>query len=265
MNRAIIDSHAHLDDIFDLEPALKRAGEAGVLAIIAVGVNLDSDQKVLDIYNRFNKPGAFPAIYPALGFHPGDVDTYKSESVFKLIEDNAEKIVAVGEIGLDYWYREARKEGPIRKLQAEIFLRQLDIAKRYDKPVIIHSRGAWKECLEETARHKIKKAVFHWYSGPEDILRGIIEKGYFISAAPSAEYSKEHQKAIELAPLERIFLETDSPVIFKPESGKYTSEPRHVLRSLKAVSKIKNVDEAEVARKTTANAAAFFNLKSRSC
>ena len=261
MKNEIIDSHSHLDDIKDLDAALSRAKEAGVAAIIAVGVNPGSNKKVLEICRLFRDTAAYPAIYPSLGIHPGDVNTPDLESAFKLIEENIEGIVAVGEVGLDYWYKEARKDGPARMLQEEIFLRQLDIASRYDKPVIIHSRGAWRECLEKAVKQKIRKAVFHWYSGPEDILREIIRCGYFISATPSCEYSKEHRMAVSIAPLDRIFIETDSPVIYKPESGNYSSEPRDVLRALKAVAEIKDVEEAEAARKTTENAIGFFDLR----
>ena len=92
------------------------------------------------------------------------------------------------------------------------------------------------------------------------MLEGILKAGYFISATPSLEYSPEHQKAVKKAPLERLLLETDSPVVFKPGSGKYRSEPKDVVRTLKAVAKIKNVTEAEVAEQTTDNTIKFFDL-----
>ncbi len=249
----MIDSHAHLDDIHDLEPALKRARQAGVEAVIAVGVNLESDKKVLKIRDGFKEKGLYPAIYPALGFHPGDIDTFTSDEVFSFIRKEAGGIAAIGEIGLDFWYKEARKDGPARRLQEEIFLKQLEISREYGKPVIIHSRGAWKECCEMAISHKIKRAVFHWYSGPEDVLREVLANGYFISATPAAEYSPEHRRAIEIAPLSNLFLETDCPVAYKRETGKYRSEPRDVLRVLKAVAQIKDIEETEVARQTTEN------------
>lgn len=260
MKDTLIDSHCHLEDIKDLKAALKRAKEAALEAVIAVGVNFESNKKVLEICRLFRDSTAYPTIYPSLGIHPGDVNTPDIDAAFKIIEENIDRVVAVGEIGLDYWYKEARNDGPGRRLQKEIFLKQLGIAKRHDKPVIIHSRGAWKECLDEAVQHKIKKAVFHWYSGPEEILREIIRNGYFISATPSVEYSNEHRLAVKIAPLENLLLETDSPVTYKPESGRYRSEPRDVLRVLKAAAGIKNTEEREIAKKTTENVRAFFNL-----
>ncbi|MBL7157252.1 MAG: TatD family hydrolase [Candidatus Omnitrophica bacterium] len=260
MEPSIIDTHAHLNDMADLANVLARAKAAGIRAIVAVGVNHDSDKKTLEIVSRFNNPEIYPPIYPAIGLHPGDINTSEPEGLFDFIEENIDKIVAIGESGLDYWYKEARKDGPARELQGRVFAKQVDIAKRHDKPIVIHSRGAWKECLKKTKEAGIKRAVFHWYSGPEDVLREILAEGYFMSAAPSCEYSPEHRKAIETAPLERMLLETDSPVVYKPASGRYKSEPKDVARVLKEVAKIKNVPEEEVAVMTTRNAGAFFNL-----
>ena len=261
LNKDIIDSHCHLEEIKDLSAVLKRAKEAGVTAIIAAGVHYESNKEVLEICRLFNDPKAYPVIYPALGIHPKDVNASDPDLALKFIEENIKDIVGVGEIGLDYWYKEARKDGPGRGLQKEIFLKQLDIANRYEKPVIIHSRGAWRECLEKVVERGVKRAVFHWYSGPEDILKEILKNGYFISAAPSCEYSKEHARAVKIASIEKMFVETDSPVTYKPASGNYTSEPKDVLRVIKAVAKIKGISEFEITRKTTENTIGFFKIK----
>jgi len=260
MKPNLVDTHSHLSDIADLTDALVRAKAAGIQAIVAVGVNQESNKKTLEMASRFNDPEVYPIIYPAIGFHPGDINTYEAENVSGFIEDNINKIVAIGESGLDYWYKEARKNGPARELQDRVFAEQIKLAKQHDKPIIIHSRGAWKECLKKTKEAGIKRAVFHWYSGPEDVLREILAEGYFMSAAPSCEYSPEHRKAIEIAPLERMLLETDSPVVYKPALGRYKSEPKDVARVLKEVAKIKNIPEEEAARITTENAKQFFEL-----
>jgi TatD DNase family protein len=252
----LIDTHAHLDQIEGLPAALQRARQAGVSAIIAVGVDLASSRSVLEITGKYREP----RIYPALGMHPGDLKPAELPLLLDLIRKNISALPAVGEIGLDFWYKQARKPGPGRDLQEDVFFRQLDIAREYDKPVIIHSRGSWRECLEAVLQREIKKALFHWYSGPEDVLEDILKEGFFISAAPSAEYSREHRAAIKKAPLERILIETDSPVVYKPPSGKYASEPKDVARTLKAVAGIKNIEEAEAAQRTTANARKLFDL-----
>ena len=107
---------------------------------------------------------------------------------------------------------------------------------------------------------KVTKAIFHWYSGPEDVLADILKQGYLISAAPSAEYSPEHRRAIRAAPLEKLLIETDTPVVYKPLSGRYASEPKDVLRTLRAVAEIKEIDQTQVAEQTHANTIKFFEL-----
>ena len=257
MSCKLIDTHAHLEEVEDLAGALIRAKEAGVETIVAVGQNAESNEQVLKIAEEYREP----RICVALGIHPSGLESERAFSALDFIKKRIEKTIAIGEIGLDYWYKEARKEGRGRELQQEIFRKQLDLAVEYDKPVSIHSRGAWKDCFRITLRQKTVKAVFHWYSGPEDVLKEILESGYFISATPAAEYSSEHRAAIAKTPIERLLLETDSPVTYKPETGTYRSEPKDVMRSLKAVAEIKGIDESYLAQKTTENAMRFFGLE----
>ena len=253
----LIDTHAHLEEIEHLREVFKRAQGLGVEAVIAVGQDAASNKRVLQICNTLEKE---ITVYPALGVHPGKVQECDQKSALTFIQENIGDLVAVGEIGLDFWYKEARKEERVRELQIEIFRKQLVFAKRFAKPVIVHSRGSWRECLDILKEEGIKQVNFHWYSGPVDVLDEILECGYYISATPSAEYSKEHRSAILRAPLERIFLETDSPVRFRPQEGLYNAEPKDVVRTLRAVAQIKNLTEEEVARITESNARSFFNL-----
>jgi len=252
----LIDTHAHLEEVQGLKEALEEANACGVKKIIAVGSDLASSKNALKIAKEFKDLG----VYAALGLHPGNLEGEDIGKTIEFIEANIAQAVAVGEIGLDYWYKPARKPGPARDLQNEVFKRQLILAKKHNLPVSIHSRGAWKECLEMVKDAGVEKCVFHWYSGPQDILASVLEAGFFISATPAAEYSPEHRRAIEMTPIEKIFLETDSPVSFKPESGRYESRPEHTLRSLKAVSQIKGVSQEVVASITTEKAVEFFCL-----
>ncbi|MFH1245295.1 MAG: TatD family hydrolase [Candidatus Omnitrophota bacterium] len=256
----IIDSHAHLAEEKDLDGALKRAKAAGVRGIVAVGTDEVSNKKIIELAQNFKGAEEYPLVYPALGVHPANAEKTDLACALAFIEKHINTAVALGEIGLDYWYKAAKENGPGRRLQRELFFQQLQFAVRYAKAVSIHSRAAWRDCWEMTRDSGIKKAVFHWYSGPEDVLGDILKQGYLISAAPSAEYSREHQRVIQLTPLEQLLLETDAPVIFKPEAGKYESEPKDVLRTLRAVAKIKNLDEKKVAEETTKNARRLFAL-----
>lgn len=252
----MIDTHAHLAEIKDLQGALRRAKDAGILGIVAVGTDAASNESILQIAQGFK----YPRIYPAMGIHPANAGAADLVVDLAFIEKNINSIVALGEIGVDYWYKPAKEDGPGRQLQRELFGKQLQMAVSYGKAVTIHSRAAWGDCWAMTRDSGVKKAVFHWYSGPEDILQHILGRGYFVSAAPSAEYSQAHRRVIQLTPLEQLLLETDTPVIFKPEAGEYESEPRDVLRTLRAVARIKNLSEEKVAEQTTKNALSLFNL-----
>jgi len=114
--------------------------------------------------------------------------------------------VGTGEIALDFWLKEARKDPSGRDLQKEGFKSLLDLGKSYGRPVIIHSRGAWKDCTILVPEVQDRKTVFPWYSGLVDILDKLLDTGYFFSATPAAQYSKNHRMAISKTPLERILL-----------------------------------------------------------
>ena len=253
----LIDTHAHLDEMESLEPALDKAKEAGVMAIIAVGSNHQSNIKVMEISRRYHS-----FVYPALGLHPcelGNLDPSHVDYALKFIEERVFDIVAIGEIGLDYDKR-AVKAAP-KELQKDAFRRLLALAKQYEKPVSIHSRYASKDCFELVNGAGIEKAVFHWFTGSSSGLRDFGDAGHFISATPAAEYHEEHKRAIKEVPLERLFLETDCPVVYGRET-KYRSEPVDILRSMKAVAAVKGIDEITLAEQTTCNAVNFFGLTS---
>jgi len=248
----VIDTHAHLEELKGFDQEIRRAKEAGVIDIITVGSEYNSNKfavKVSEEYEGF--------VYPALGIHPWNLELSKVDSAFEFIKHNLDKAVGVGEIGLDYWLKGARKNSSVKDLQKKVFRRLLHLAKECDKPVQIHSRGAWRDSLELVKEEEIRGAVFHWYSGPLDILSDLLAEGYFISATPAAEYSQPLQQAIRNAPLERILLETDSPVVYKGIS----STPADVVKTLDLVAKLKNKDKEEVASTTTRNAAKLFGLR----
>ena len=129
------------------------------------------------------------------------------EITLDFIEENMDRAVAVGEIGLDYWIKGARKDAAQKELQKDVFQRLLGLSKRFRKPAIIHCRGAWEDCPGCVIDGRIEKAVFHWFSGPLEILDILLDRGYLISATPVAAYSEKHQQAIARAPLSRLLLE----------------------------------------------------------
>jgi len=249
----LIDTHAHLDELQDLDLTLEGARKAGVVAIVAVGSNRQSNIETLRISQQYRH-----SVYPALGLHPwelGNLEPIQIDDNLRFIEQNINSAVAVGEIGLDYDKRVLRVAS--KELQQEVLGRLLNIAREYAKPAIIHSRYAWKDALSLVQEVGIEKAVFHWFTGFSSVLRDIIDGGYFVSATPAAEYHEEHRRAVKEAPLQKLLLETDCPVTYGREA-RYESRPTDVLRGLKAVSHLKGVDEATVAEQTTRNAIEFF-------
>lgn len=251
----VIDTHAHLDELEELETTLQKAKESGIEAIITVGSNIKSNQKVLEICQTYPK-----LVYPALGLHPwelGDLDSSQIDYTLKFIDERISQIVAIGEIGLDYDKRVVKRTA--KDCQKEVLKRLLNLARRHNKPVSLHSRYAWKDCFDLVVNAGIKSAVFHWFTGFSSVLRDILDSGYFISCTPAVEYHEEHKRAIKETPLEQLLLETDCPVVYGREI-KYRSQPSDLLHSLKVVALLKESDETTIAEQTTQNARRVFNI-----
>jgi len=234
---------------------LEEAKENGVVAIVAVGSNLESNRRVLEISQEYD---AF--VYPALGLHPWQLANLEYAQIngnLQFIEQNIAAAYAIGEIGLDYDKRVVKAVS--KEIQKDVLRSLLDLAKKYAKPAIIHSRYAWKDALQLVQDSGVDKAVFHWFTGFASVLRDIVNGGYFISATPATEYHEEHRRAVKETPLDRLFLETDCPVAYGREV-RYNSRPVDVLRSLTAVARLKELEQSVVAKQTAKNAANFFAL-----
>ena len=253
----LVDCHAHLEELEEPEAAIERAGRSGVRVIVAVGSDLESNCRALSLSGRHGEV----IVYASLGIHPWRLEGRDLEQNLAFVQNNLGRAVAVGEVGLDFWLKESRKDPSRRKRQEDLFRRLLSLGRDLCKPVIIHARGAWEECLRLVLEEQVSKAVFHWFSGPLEILRELLNHGYLISATPAAHYSEKHQSALREAPLERILLETDSPVIYEGRR----SEPADVVRTLQAVARVKMIPEPEVAEVTTKNAVRFFDLSEPGC
>jgi TatD DNase family protein len=248
----LIDTHAHLSDLEDLEAALQHALDAGVYAIVAVSADMETSVRTLRIAEEHPR-----YIYPALGLHPTEMGGDYQDAL-RFIEERIERCIAVGEVGLDFWRRQGEpgKTEEERQRQISVYTKQLEVARRHRKPALIHGRGAWETAYSLAESIGVSKALFHWYTGPLGTLRALLDRGYLISATPAAEYSKIHREAIRRVPLEQLVLETDCPVAYHGTP----SEPTDVLRTLRAVAELKGIPEEEVAEATTRNALEFFNL-----
>jgi TatD DNase family protein len=249
----LVDCHAHLEGLEDTEGAIRRAAGEGVAFIVAVGSDGESSQRALALAGRHGDV----TVVPALGIHPWRLGSVDLEEDLAFVARNIAKAAAVGEVGLDFWVKEARKDRLHREAQEQLFKKLLSLARDFSKPVIVHARGAWEECLQFVLEAQVSKAVFHWFSGPLETLKEVLDQGFWISATPAAAYSEKHQRAVSEAPLARILLKTDSPVVYEGRR----SEPADVLKTLRAVARIKQISETEVARVTTENAERFFSLR----
>ena len=251
----LIDTHAHLDEIEQIDPILETARKSGLTAILAVGQDLNSNLKTLEISSRY--PGF---VYPAIGLHPwsiGCMDPYVLAENIGYIRQNLRFAQALGEVGLDYDKRVLKTAG--KDQQKDVLRQLLEMAVEFDKPVSFHSRYAWKDSLSIIKDVGVKRLVFHWYTGFSSTLTELVEAGYYISATPAAEYHDEHRRAVREVSLDRLLLETDCPVYYGREN-RYQSQPSDVLRSLKAAAEIKGLNEQELVEQTTANARRLFDL-----
>jgi TatD DNase family protein len=250
----LIDTHAHLDEIENLEQVLADAKKAGLVAIIAVGSDIASNAKVLEISEKY--PGF---VYPALGWHPWYIKESEIRPSLEFIEANVDRAVALGEVGLDY-HKRVRVIAD-KDLQKRVLRELLKIAREHKKPALIHSRYAWRDALDAVIEAGLEKAVFHWYTGTSSVLRDIIDRGYYISVTPAVEYHEEHRRAVKEVPLERMLLETDSPVVYaRGRENEFTSSPADVVRSLKGAAVLKSLSEEVVAETTTENAIRLFGI-----
>lgn len=256
MTPVFIDTHCHLDfpefDI-DRDEVIKRAQERGIGYIINIGAHLESSKKSLELAK------AHDLIYAVIGIHPHDADAF-NESARNSIKSflKEKKVVAVGEIGLDYYRNLSSVEN-----QKRAFSGLLGLAKDYNLPVVIHCRQAEHDVLGILKDFLPIKAVVHCFSGGPDFLKGCLDKDFFISFTCNITYKKAQglRDIVKAVPLERIMLETDAPYL-SPEGlrGK-RNEPCNVKVAAEEIARIKGEQVQRVAEITTNNAKEFFNLK----
>jgi TatD DNase family protein len=241
----VIDTHAHLDELPDPVAAIEEAREKAVLGIVAVGQDIPSNQKTLEIADQH---AGF--VFPAIGYHPWRLNPDHNEATFAYIDKNLKHCVALGEVGLDY------KAKTKKKAQKAIFKELLAIAKRHDKPVIVHCRYVHETAYNAVKGAGLKKAIFHWYSGPLDLIPLIAAEGYYMSATPALLYNPYHAEAIKAVPISSLLLETDTPVQYQ----ELATRPVHVQVTLQEVARVKGLSVEEIAAQTMQNAKDCFGL-----
>ncbi|MBP7148046.1 MAG: TatD family hydrolase [Acidobacteria bacterium] len=246
----LVDAHAHLGDAaFDADrPAvLARAAAAGVARIVTVGETLDDARRILAL------AGEHPQIAPAAGLYPTHLDLAAAREVERFIREHRERLFAIGEVGLDHW---VVKDDADLQLQREIFLGQVRLARELDLPLNVHSRSAGRRTIAALVEAGAGRVLLHAFDGRAGAALEGVRAGFFFSVPPSIVRSPQKQKLVRALPLERLLLETDSPVL-GPIPGE-RNEPANVLVALRAIAEIKRLAEDEVARATTANARRLF-------
>ena len=249
-----IDTHAHLyyDDLKNqLGDVVKRAEAAGVTQIICVGTDLPSSETSISIAEKYNP------VFATVGVHPHDAkDT--PDDYLRQLRDLAShsKVVAIGEMGLDYF----RDFSP-RNVQKEVFLSQLALAQEVDLPAVIHNRDADEDILKILEEVRFNRSVLHCFSSDTEMARRAVSLGCLLSFTGNVTFGKNHTEAVLSAiPMDRIMLETDCPFMTPvPNRGKL-NEPANILHIAQRIAKVKRIDVSEVAESTTSTAQIFFNL-----
>lgn len=246
----LFDAHAHMvaeEFSCDLDRVLLDAQEHSVCAIVAVCENLREAEENLILARKY------PLLKPAAGLYPTILDLEAATHMETFIREHDETLVAIGEVGLDYW---KVQDDAGREIQREIFLKFIRISKELDLPLNVHSRSAGREAIRLLREANARRVLLHAFDGKAASALEGIEAGYYFSIPPSIVRSPQKKKLVRHLPLDRLLLETDSPVL-GPDPN-LRNEPKNVLLSCRAVSEIKGVSVEEVAEVTTENAKALF-------
>jgi TatD DNase family protein len=252
----LMDSHAHLDmDDFDAdrEPVIRRAVQGGVGAIVTIGIDLISSIKAIEIAHKYE------FIFATVGYHPHNAHEADHGDLEKLRALSFDpKVVAWGEIGLDFFRRHSTPESQIKA-----FERQLDMAFEQDLPVIIHDRDAHTDLLRILrSRKRQYRGVIHCFSGNCDLAMALIELGFHISFPGTVTYKKalDARTTASRIPLDRLLVETDCPYLTPvPFRGK-RNEPLFVKHTAEEIARLRQMEFKELAEAATANTIRLFRL-----
>lgn len=251
----IIDTHTHIyDKQFeeDFDDVINRI-ENQLEGIVSIGFDLESSQKSVELAKKYN------FVHAVVGVHPVDISKYNDE-VEKEIEKlalNEEKVVAIGEIGLDYHWMADPKE-----VQAEGFRKQMALAEKVKKPVVIHTREALQDTLDILAEFPNVGGILHCYPGSYEAAKPFLDR-YFLGVGGTLTFknNKKTKELVEVLPLEKIVIETDCPYLTPvPFRGK-RNEPIYTSYVAEEIARIKNISVEEVIKVTTENAKKIYGIK----
>jgi TatD DNase family protein len=254
----LIDTHCHLDfpDFAqDTEEVVKRAKEAGVEYIINIGSSLKNS------YAAVNLAKKYPTVFATVGIHPHEAEQAKTETFYEIKELSKEKkVVAIGEVGLDFYRRLSDKA-----IQEEVFVKFISLARERNLPLVIHCRDAQEDVLRILSREEYSgiEGVIHCFSGDESFLSKCLDLGFYISFTCNITYKKADnlRRLVQLVPLDRLMLETDAPFLSPEGFRGRRNEPRHIKLLAQEISRIKQKSLEDIAQVTTQNAKKLFGLQ----
>ena len=252
----LFDTHAHYDDEAfdpDRELLLESLPQRGVALVLNPGCDLDSSRKAVSY------AAAYPHVYAAVGIHPENCAGFVPEQIDTLrnLAKNP-RVVAIGEIGLDYYWQEVPRD-----LQKEVFRAQLALAQRLDMPVIVHDREAHGDSLAIVKEFPGVRGVFHCYSGSVEDAKTLIKLGWHLSFTGTITFknARKAPEVIAAVPLDRIMVETDAPYMAPtPYRGK-RCDSRYVYRMAETIAQIKGLTTQEVEEATTENGKRLFGIE----
>ncbi|MDO5718306.1 MAG: TatD family hydrolase [Tissierellia bacterium] len=252
----VFDSHAHLDDERfddDREVIIQNLKKDGIAFVVNPGADRKSSE---DAYKLANK---YDCIYAAVGTHPHSADELDEEDLERYREmASSDRVVAIGEIGLDYYY-----DNSPRDMQKDAFIKQLEIAKEVDLPVIIHSREAAEDTYNILREYSgAVSGIIHCYSGSVEMAKKYIDLGYYISLAGPVTFknAKTPKEVAKFVPIDRLLVETDSPYLTpEPKRGK-RNEPANTIFTARYIAELRGMDEDDLFRITTENAKRVYRI-----
>jgi TatD DNase family protein len=253
----LFDSHAHLDDKRynpDRQALIEGLPSRGVSRVVNVGADMESSRRSIQLAQEY------PFIYAAIGVHPHDSEGMKDQDLDSLLEmAKHPKVVAIGEIGLDFYYDNSPRES-----QRDRFADQLDLSVKAGLPVVIHSRDAHSETMDilKAYRSRLTGCVLHCYSGSWEMAKVYLSMGFHISLGGPVTF-KNAVKTIEVAKnidLDQLMIETDSPYLTPhPYRGK-RNDPGYISLVAERIAEARGLEMDELAERTKANACRFFNI-----
>lgn len=253
----LFDTHAHIEDKRfekDYEEMIQRAKDVGVNYILNVGCHEEEIEKVVIAAEKY------PTVYAAIGLHPNNAKQ-ESEKLWQRIYELAEhpKVVALGEMGLDYYRDNSPKD-----IQKRVFIKQIGMAKELNKPIIVHDRDAHQDCFDIVKAEGAKEVggVFHTYSGSIEMAKEIMKLNFYISVAGPVTF-KNANRLLEVAkfiPLDRLLIETDCPYLTPHPHRGERNEPAYVRFVAEKIAELKGISFEELARASLENAKKLFKI-----